>query len=76
MNSEEMLKIVENYCRKTNSKDDEIKVALIADKKTVFVEQIGDSGRAIMLSTCKVDGVAYCVGYSSRTQTVYLRLAA
>jgi hypothetical protein len=76
MNSEELLKIVENFCRKTDSKDDEIKVTRIADQKTVFVEQIGDSGRAIMLSVCKVDGVTYCAGYSSRSQMVYISLAA
>ena len=76
MNSEQMLTIVENYCRKIDLKDDEIRVTRIADQKTVFVEQIGDSGRAIMLSAYKVDGINYCAGYSSRSQTVYLSLAA
>lgn len=71
-----MLTIVERYCRKTNLEGDEIKVTRVADRKTMFVEQSEDGGRAITLSECKVDGVTYWAGYSSRSQTVYLSLAA
>jgi hypothetical protein len=67
-----MLTIVEKYSRKIDLEDQDIKVRRVADKKSVFVEQIGDSGRAIMMSEYKVDGVTYCAGYSSRSQTVYI----
>jgi len=76
MDSKQLLTIVERYCRKIDSKDDEIKVTRVASQKTMFVEQSGDSGRAITLSECKVDGVTYWAGYSSRSQTVYLSQAA
>ena len=76
MDSKQMLTILEQYCRNTDPEDDDIKVTRVADWKTVFVEQSGDSGRAIMMSEYKVDGVTYCAGYSSRSQTVYVSLAA
>jgi hypothetical protein len=76
MDSEQMLTIVEHYCRKINSDDDIIKVARVADQKTVFVEQLGDGGRAIMMSEYKVDGATYWAGYSTHSQTVYISLAA
>jgi hypothetical protein len=76
MDSKQMITIVEQYCRKIDLEDNDIKVTRVADKKSVFVEQIGDSGRAIMMSEYKVDGVTYCAGYSSRSQTVYISLAA
>jgi hypothetical protein len=76
MDSKQMLAIIEHYCRKTDSDDKDIKVTRVADKKSVFVEQVGDDGRAVMLSEYIVDGVTYCAGYSSRSQTVYISLAA
>jgi hypothetical protein len=76
MNSQQMSTIVERYCRKIELEDNDIKVTRVADRKTVFVEQVGDSGRAIMLSEYKVDGATCWAGYSSRSQTVYISLAA
>jgi hypothetical protein len=76
MDSKQMMAILEQYSRKIALKDDDIKVARVADRKTVFVEQIGDSGRAVMMSEFKVDGTTYWAGYSSRSQTVYVSLAA
>ncbi|MBK9927061.1 MAG: hypothetical protein IPP66_17460 [Anaerolineales bacterium] len=76
MDSKQMLSIVENYCRKTDSGDRDIKVTRVADKKSMFVEQIGDDGRAVMLSEYTVDGVMYYAGYSSRSQTVYISMVA
>jgi hypothetical protein len=76
MDSKQMLTIVEHYCRKIDLEDKEIKVTRVADKKSVFVEQVGDSGRSIMMSEYKVDGATYCAGYSSRSQTVYISLAS
>jgi hypothetical protein len=71
-----MLSIVENYCRKLTPEDNDIKVTRVADHKTVFVEQIGDTGRSIMMSEYKVDGATYWAGYSSRSQTVFISSVA
>jgi len=76
MNSKQMLTIVEHYCRKIDLEDDDVKITRVADKKSVFVEPSGDSGRAIMMSEYKVDGATCWAGYSSRSQTVYISLAA
>ena len=76
MDSKQMLTIVEHYSRKIELEDKDITVTRVADKKSVFVEQVGDVGRAIMMSEYKVDGATYCAGYSSRSQTVYISLAA
>jgi len=76
MDSKQMLAIVEHYCRKIDFEDKDIKVTRVADKKSVFVEQIGDGGRVVMMSEYKVDGTTCFAGYSSRSQTVYISLAA
>jgi len=76
MDSQQMLTIVEHYSRKIDMKDTDIKVTRVGDHKTVFVEQIGDSGRAVMMSEYKVDGAIYWAGYSSRSQTVYISQVA
>ena len=46
------------------------------DQKTVFVEQFDGVGRSIMMDKYDVDGATYWAGYSSRTETVYISLAA
>ncbi len=76
MDSKQMLAIVEQYCRKIASTDKDIKIMRIADRKTVFVEQSGESGRAVMLTEYRVDGATCWAGFSSRSQTVYISLAA
>jgi hypothetical protein len=76
MDSMQMLSIVEHFCRKTTQEDADIKVTQVADRKTVFVEQIGDTGRSIMMSEYKVDGASYWAGYSSRSQTVFISSVA
>lgn len=77
MDSEQMLTSVEHYCRKVAPNEDDIKVVRVADQKTVFVEQTGDSGQAVMMSEYyKVDGAGYWAGYSSLSNTVYISLAA
>ena len=75
MNSKQMLTIVEQYCRKIADIDENIKITRIADRKTMLVEQSGESGRAVMLSEYKVDGITCWAGFSSRSQTVYISLA-
>jgi len=74
LDSKQMLTIVEHYCRKINLADNDIKVTRVADKKSVYVEQGSDSGRAIMMSEYKVDDVICWAGYSSRSETVYISL--
>jgi hypothetical protein len=76
MDSKQMLTIVEQYCRKIASTYEGIKITRIADWKTMLVEQIGESGRAVMLSEFKVDGTTCWAGYSTLSQTVYISLAA
>jgi hypothetical protein len=76
MDSKQMLSIVEHYCRKIDFEDKDIKVTRVADKKSVFVEQVGDGGRAVMMSEYKVDGTTCFAGYSSRSQTVYISLVS
>lgn len=76
MNSDQLLKIVEQYSRKTEAGYGDITVTQIPDQKTVFVEQFGGVGRSIMMDKYDVDGATYWAGYSSRTETVYISLAA
>jgi hypothetical protein len=76
MDSKQMLSIVEHYCRKMEMEDTDITVTRVADKKSVFVEQVGDGGRAVMMSEYKVDGTTCFAGYSSRSQTVYISLVS
>ena len=76
MDSKQMLEILEHHFRKIDLEDNDITVTQVADKKSVFVEQIGDGGRSIMMSEYKVDGIKYFAGYSSRSQTVYISQAA
>ncbi len=76
MNSNELLKIVEQYSRKSEAGYGTIKVTPIPDHKTVFVEQIDGVGRAVMLNKYEVNGATYWAGYSSRSETVYISLAA
>jgi hypothetical protein len=76
MNSDQLLKIVEQYSRKSEAGQGDIKVRRIPDRKTVFVEQVDDVGRAIMMDKYQVDGATYWAGYSSRSETVYISQAA
>ena len=75
MNSKQMLTIVEQYCRKVASTSENIIITRIADRKTMLIEESGESGRAVMLTEYKVDGITCWAGYSSRSQTVYISLA-
>jgi hypothetical protein len=76
-NSNQLLKIVELYSRKSEAGDGPInKVTRVQDPKTVFVEQIDGLGRAIMMDEYQADGATYWAGYSSRSATVYISQAA
>lgn len=74
MNGIQMLSIVEQYCRQNTSTFEEITVTRIPAHKTIFVEQAGENGRAVMLSEYKVDEKTCWAGYSSRSQTVYISM--
>ncbi len=76
MNQMEMLKIVEQFSRKADGKEGQIKVTQVADAKTMYVETIGDIGRSIIFNEYKVDGKTYWAGYSSRSNTVFLSQAS
>jgi len=76
MNSGQLLKIVEQYSRKNEAGYGDLTVTRVADQKTVFVEQTDGVGRAIMMDKYQVDGATYWAGYSSRSETVYISLAA
>lgn len=78
MDEKQMLGIVERYIRMSETAYGEIKVMRVPDRKTVFIEKLDDQseGRAIMLTEYKVDGAPCWAGYSRRSQTVYISLAA
>jgi hypothetical protein len=76
MNEQQMLRIVEAYYRKPETQYEGIQISRVANWKTVFVEQNGESGRAVMMNEYKVDGAKCWAGYSSRSQTIYISLAA
>jgi hypothetical protein len=76
MNQMEMLKIVEQFIRKADGEEGQIKVTQVADAKTMYVETIGDNGRSIIFNEYKVDGKTYWAGYSSRSDTVFLSQAS
>ena len=76
MNSTQLLKIVEQYSRKSEAEYGDITVTRVPDQKTVFVEQTDGMGRAILMDKYEVDGATYWAGYSSRSETVYISLAA
>ena len=77
MNGDQLLKIVERYnIRKSEAESGDIKVTRIPDQKTVFVEQVDGVGRSVMMDKYQVSGATYWAGYSSRSETVYISLAA
>lgn len=76
MNQMEMLKIVEQFSRKADGEEGQIKVMQVADAKTMYVETIDGIGRSIIFSEYKVDGKTYWAGYSSRSNTVFLSQAS
>ena len=67
-----MIKIVEQFSRKSEPVEGQVKVTQVPDYTTVYVEQIDEIGRSIILSEYKVDGKTYWAGYSSRSETVFV----
>jgi len=76
MNEIQLTQIVEQFSRKDEKGETGVKVLRIPDYKTVYVEQIGEVGRSVVLSEFKVDGNIYWAGYSSRSNTVFVSQAS
>lgn len=76
MNELQMIKIVERFSRKDEGMEGQVKVTRVPDYKTVYVEQVGDSGRSIVLGEYSVDGKSYWAGYSSVSETVFVSQAS
>ncbi len=75
MNELQMTRIVEQFSRKSEPVDGQVKITRVPDYKTVYVEQINGSGRSIVLSEYKVDGKTYWAGYSTLSDTVFISQA-
>jgi hypothetical protein len=75
MNEKQMIQIVEGFSRKSEPVEGQVKVIQVPDYKTVYVEQIGESGRSIMLNEYQVDGKTYWAGYSASSETVFVSKA-
>ena len=71
-----ILRVVENYVLTGATSDEQVKVTSLPQGKTSFVEQLGESGRSIMLDEYKVNGKVIWAGYSTRSRTVYLSLTS
>jgi len=76
MNEMQITRIVEQFSRKDEQGETSVKIIRIPDYKTVYVEQIGEVGRSVVLSEFKVDGKIYWAGYSSRSNTVFVSQAS
>ena len=76
MNEMQMIKIMEQFSRNSEPVEGQVKVTRVPDYKTVYVEQIGDIGRSIILTEYKVDGKTYWAGYSSFSETVFVSQAS
>jgi hypothetical protein len=77
MDEKQMIhEVVESYIRTGCEKSGDIRIERIQDRKTTFVEPNGDGGRSIYMNEYKLDGKIYYVGYSSRSQTVYISMVA
>ena len=72
MNEKQMIKIVEQFSRKSEPEAGQVRVTRVPDYKTVYIEQLGEFGNAIMLSEYTVDGKTYWAGYSSASETVFV----
>ena len=76
MNEMQMTRIVEQFSRSSEPVAGQVKVTRIEDYKTVYVEQIGEYGRSMILSEYQVDGKTYWAGYSPMSDTVYVSKAS
>jgi hypothetical protein len=71
-----IMRVVEHYARTGDVSDAEVKVIILPNNKTSFVEDNVGGSRSIMLSEYKVDGKVIWAGYSPRLGIVYLSSVA
>ena len=71
-----IMRVVDHYARTGDTGDAEVKVNILPDNKTSFVEDNVGGSRSIMLSEYKVDGKVIWAGYSPRLGIVYLSSVA
>ena len=72
MNEKEMLRIVQQFSRNAGVVDGPMNVVRVQDSKTMYIETIGEVGRAIVFNEYNVDGITYWAGYSSRSDTIFV----
>lgn len=67
-----ILRVIENFIRTGETRDEHVNVTSLPYGKTSYVEQTGEDGRSVMFDEYRVDGTVIWAGYSSRSETVYL----
>lgn len=67
-----ILQAVEHFARTGNIDAGSIKMTLLPDNKTSYVETIAEAGRSILLDEYHVEGRVFWAGYSGRAGMVYL----
>lgn len=72
MNRNEIIKSLEQFCRNIKQVEGQVKVTLIKDFTTVYLEQIEGVGRSLFLNEYKIDGKTYWAGYSPRSETIFV----
>ncbi len=68
--------LVEQYALTGCEGVGEVKIKRVQDGKTTYVEPGADGGRSVYLTEYKINGKTYWAGYSSRSQILYVSLAA
>lgn len=75
MNEMQIIKILEQYSRKIDQEEGQVKVQRVPDYKTIYIEQNGAAGRSIVLREFKVDGKIFWAGYSPYSETIFVSQA-
>ncbi len=67
-------RILEQFVRTGRAEDEQVKIILLPQGKTSFVEYLGTDGRSVLLDKYQIEGKFIWAGYSTRSETVYLSL--
>ena len=67
-----ILRVLENYIRTGTASDDTVKVLILPENKSSFLEKVGEDSRTVLLDEYRLNGTVIWASYSSRSQTVYL----